>query len=373
MVNEYYKTFRLKDPYSYWGDHHFDWHHRKYKTNTSVHDTGFCNRLLTWETAYTLIQKSNQLLERKILCQKRIFPELELLSLPITYLIDYNTNLHKYNDTPEADLLHHLTYFDTEAMQPKKASPITKNEVQTFMFAGKTSFQLRDNHIYNDWGGFLNLYDNHVNFHKISIKDEYLNSLLFGKSESMVGIHIRKGNGVGFTDKDLNTFPKELRTQYTDRKGTKRYECEYPFIEDEVYFRLIDSILKVNENQKFFISHDLPDVFIDEYYTRFGKNIISSRKDYRDIFIGRYKELGIDYTSIQNYCNGVDNIIDLFGLSYCGFIVQSDTSTWSQFACGYRRKNAGKHATPIKSDGYGGFDTEHILTSYKNKINKILL
>lgn len=369
---EYTKTFRLKDPYSSWGDHHLDWYHRKYKKNTSINDTGLCNRLLTWDAAYNLIHKSNDLLERRILVQKRIFPEFELLFLPNTFVVDYTTNLELYNDSPESDLLHHLTFLDTETMEPKKASPITKNQLESYSNYETSSFKLRDNHVYNEWG-FVNLEHKHQHFGKIKIKDEYLDSLLFSKNENMVGIHIRKGNGVKFGKEELNNFPKDLQILYTDIRGKNEYNAAYPFIPDKIYFNLIDSMLKINPDQKIFISHDLPDIFIEEYYNKYGNKHIVSRKDYRDIFIGRYKSLGIDCESIQNYCNGIDNIIDLFGLSYCNFIIPSETSTWSQFALGYKKKNIGKHSKKIESDGYGGFETQHVLDSYIKKINKTIL
>jgi hypothetical protein len=47
-----------------------------------------------------------------------------------------------------------------------------------------------------------------------------------------------------------------------------------------------------------------------------------------------------DVYRLKTYGNVVENIVDLFSLSYCSFLIKSNKSTWSEFAEDYRHQPA---------------------------------
>ena len=54
----------------------------------------------------------------------------------------------------------------------------------------------------------------------------------------------------------------------------------YGFIQDKYYFNIMDEILKVNPNQKFFISHDLNYELISYYKDRYGEKVMFKGIDF---------------------------------------------------------------------------------------------
>jgi hypothetical protein len=316
------KTFRLIDPFHSWGNHDYDWVNRSIKEATNRYDSGLCNRLFTWEIAYRLIKTSKD--KRKILVQKRIFPELELIKLPNTKAIDYinkDNNLYYKSDVEK---LMHLTVFDTKENKVSLSSELKTPNL---------SNNLNSNHVYNNWGFFQDGIHDYIS--KIKIKDKQINERL-SNHLSFVGIQMRRGNGVSIQQKDVETFPKELRDSYLNhRKKDLNHEPVINFISNKDYINLISKILEINPQQRFFISNDLSDEFLDFLYTEFGTYHIISKKNYREEFTKYYENKGIDISSLQNYCNGLDNIIDLFGLSYTSFTIPTQSSTWGEFAQNY--------------------------------------
>ena len=69
----------------------------------------------------------------------------------------------------------------------------------------------------------------------------------------------------------------------------KRYKIgAYTFVPDERYFHLIDfPILEVNPNQEFYISHDLPDMFMYPFIMKYKDKILEKR-NYRFPFENYY-------------------------------------------------------------------------------------
>ena len=138
----------------------------------------------------------------------------------------------------------------------------------------------------------------------------------------VVGIHIRKSHGV--------------QGSYFRNKR----EGPYDNIDNIVYIKFIEKILKFNPKQKFYLSSDLPlksmKFLLDKYEMITYKDIV---KDY---------DLKIENNSfrdkISNYkvniikLNTLKDIIDLFGLSFCSYLISHPNSTWSEFAYRYRRK-----------------------------------
>jgi hypothetical protein len=320
------KTFRLVDPYYSWGNHDYDWVNRKIKENICRYDSGLCNRLFTWEIAYRLVKKENK--DRKILVQKRIFPETELIHLPNTETIDYFSETNPLNYSGDSERLFHLSVLDTEKNEVSMAQPLYVKDIV------EKDFNFDSNHIYNNWKFYQD--GNHEDIFGIKIKDKNIENRLKSHG-SFVGIQLRRGNGVRIYKDDIKSFPKDMQKDYLNFR--KKIDCVLPvvdFIANQPYINLIRQILKINPQQRFFISNDLPDEFLDFLYSEFGTHHIVSKKDYREEFTKYYESKGIDITSLQNYCNGLDNIIDLFGLSFTPFTISSSQSTWGEFARNYK-------------------------------------
>jgi len=351
-------TFRLLDPFKSWGNHELDWWSRSFKKNDFHYDSGFCNRLFTWEAAYHLMVQSNQEKSRTIYVQKRVWPELELISLPNTQVVDYSPNEDMLYSKYEDDLLLHTMVVDSENRIIKIANKLTDKE---FSKCEKKGYRLEHTHVYNDWR-FHNL-GTHNYIKDIKIKDEVMDDFFSRKPYHMIGFHLRRGNGVKFGKKQVETFPKELRMEYLNFRKQDVATDGYPFISDSEYFKLFDSILEINPEQEFFISHDLPDTFMEPYYERYGKNHIRTKADYRDWISKYYESKGVDVVSLQNYCNGLDNVIDLWMVSNTSLFIPSIHSTWSEFAAVYSGKeNHGR--------SFNGKNHQEIIDFYKGFYQK---
>jgi len=96
--------------------------------------------------------------------------------------------------------------------------------------------------------------------------------------------------------------------------------------------------LKINPNQKFYISSDLPDEIIGYFYEKYKDNIID-KKIILDIVYDYIITSGIKKSELE-YGNVVPNLVDLFSLSFCRFLIKVPTSTWSNFAENYVRKES---------------------------------
>jgi hypothetical protein len=100
----------------------------------------------------------------------------------------------------------------------------------------------------------------------------------------------------------------------------------------------MDNMLKINPNQKFYISTDVPNDIMDYFYNKYKNNLIDKtfvlNVVYDYILNSGFKKS--DFT----YGNVVENLVDLFSLSYTSFLVKVPTSTWSIFAENYTNKES---------------------------------
>ena len=95
---------------------------------------------------------------------------------------------------------------------------------------------------------------------------------------------------------------------------------------------------KLNPNQKFYISSDLPDEIMGYFYEKYGDNLID-KKNILNIVYDYIVTSGIQKSELE-YGNVVPNLVDLFSLSFCKFLIKVPTSTWSNFAENYVRKES---------------------------------
>ena len=184
----------------------------------------------------------------------------------------------------------------------------------------------------------LQLIGNSRPLNKIEIKDKKIHRKLYNTFKSYVGIHIRRGNGVHLTEKVIENLSDDYKELYLDyKKKYIRDNCSsYRFAHDHEYFFAIDQILEINPKQKIYISHDLTDELINHYYTRYPNNIVT-KKDIRKEYYNYFKKSVPNLDHLIKYANVLDNVLDLFCLSFCRYKILSHASTWSNFADYYRR------------------------------------
>jgi hypothetical protein len=327
------KTLRWLDPYFSDG---------YYKYFLSVGDTGLCNRLFHWEVAYDLNKFNN--FEYNILISDIYWPEYELLSLPYTFTTNSNFNgFDKYyiDSLLLYENLKLKTVFDIKNQNSYLATRIDTQLIKNMY--NDENFKLNDNHYYCDFGfqTLSSLCNNMFYTNKnrplknIKLKYQYIENEIKKILKDCVGIHIRRGNGVSYIEDDLNSFDIYLQDLYKEIKlNFVGSDSSYKFIADEIYFNIIDKILEINPNQKIYISMDLPIDFLNIYKNKYGNNIICAHDILPNILYYLDGE-NLKIKKEKNYINTVQNIVDLFSLSFSKFIIKSPISTWSLFASYY--------------------------------------
>lgn len=309
------KTLRWRDPYGWKGQNY---------------DTGLCNRILHWELAY-LINKAKDF-SYTIVLEELCWPEFKLLSLPNTEYILVKKTL--YGD-----------YTFTEG-----ASPITESEIHRIFKDNCFDLDNKE-HLYSDFGWTVlkHLHPHKdVDFNprpltKVKLVHKAIEDIIRESVKGVVGIHIRRHNGVFKTQEDRKSLPKEVRFKIPatiQNKDSIYYmeSSDYVFHRDDLYFNIIDNMLKLNPDQKFYLSCDLPYELIAYYYTKYPNNLINKEQTIEKVY-SFLETLGYVKKDFA-FGNVVENLVDLFSLAYCDFLIKSPLSTWSEFAEIYQPKPA---------------------------------
>ena len=263
-------------------------------------DTGFCNRLFHWEFAYQLNEVNN--FKFKILLEDYWWPELEYLELPYTEWWDKhkptNTDIDRLTPTDLADnkrnrFINYTIPIDSREMETRQDF-VLSDDVDYYPTCG-----------YNFTRQFEEQFDKIRPLQLVSLKNKQLEKEIIEKTKGVVGIHIRRGIGVKPHDKD----------------GAIEY------VDDKVYTDIMDSILKLNPNQRFYISADVPKAELQYFYDNY------------DCFT--WDVLNVDkYKVKQKYKilhkHTFANVVDLMMLSNTSFLVKVLSSSWSNFAQLYR-------------------------------------
>jgi len=334
-------------------------------------DTGLCNRLMHWEIAYG-INKANDF-KFNILVEQAFWPELQYLDMPYTSIVKTDDMRDKkYNIIPAKFYYGH--------------KPLTKN-IMSEMSETK-NFKLDTNKDwYADFGfNFIDEFSEYVDdtpelisrpFELITIENKVVNKYIKQYTKNVVGLHIRRWpTGVYRDDDDdkkfrngepvdwklnyeelLNTIDvnvagkpnpqtledriDELKSYYdVDGNFELRYTGDpigYTAINNSTYMYVMDEMLKINPNQKFYLSADVPkknlQMFYDEYDIIDYDTIINSSPIIR-------RELKHNHSldppgGFHRYV--FKNIVDLFSLAHCSFLIKFGQSTWSTFAQDYNK------------------------------------
>ena len=95
--------------------------------------------------------------------------------------------------------------------------------------------------------------------------------------------------------------------------------------------------MRINPTQKFYISSDLPRKYLNHFYEKYPLNILDNTEIIK-IVTNFLVDSNHDVYKMKTYGNVIENIVDLFTLSYCSFLVMSNKSTWSEFAKHHRNQ-----------------------------------
>lgn len=357
----YKKTIRLFEPHGGWGVHQEFYNKEILNSNYNLilnNDTGLCNRIFNWEVMYYILDQVNDT-DLHIAVQKWIWPELVLLELPDTISVDYHQlQGNDWYSGDEQSNLYFKTIFDTKSNKVSLSKSIDRSFLIDLFKSNDFKKILKNNHWYTNTGYVTlksickELFNDDTlkcilrryfkesirPLDRIHFKDKKIEKKIQETYSSYVGIHIRRGNGIHLTDEVIENLPDDVKDEYIQYwEKNFKVDCEaYNFINDDVYFKLIDEILKIKPNQKIYISHDLTDKLIERYYNRYPKNIVT-KKDIRRYYYNYYKKRIPNLDHLIKYANILDNVLDLFILTNCGFKILYKNSTWSDFANEYRK------------------------------------
>ena len=263
-------------------------------------DTGFCNRLFHWEFAYQLNEVNN--FKFKILLEDYWWPELEYLELPHTEW----WNGHEPTNTNIARLIPDDLVDNKYNKFINYTVPIDSREMEA-----KQDFILNDSMDYYPTCGynFTRHFEEQFNtirpLQLVSLKNKQLQQEIEDRAGGVVGIHIRRGIGVKPHDKD----------------GAIDY------VEDRVYTDIMDSMLEINPNQKFYISSDVPKSELKHFYDNYDCFTWDVLDESKYKVQQKYKIL---------HKHTFANVVDLMMLSNTSYLVKVLSSSWSNFAQLYR-------------------------------------
>ena len=318
---DYKKTLRWTEPYDGWADG----------------DTGLCNRIFHWEIAYEINKNSNYIY--KILLEKKHWPELDLISLP--YTATHINFEHEFGLRFEEKFqkLKFLTVFDIENEKVYKASKLSKHIVES-MFTDNFFYLSGNDHWYSDFGynEINKLYGKPVDIRPLSLirlRHSFVEDFLRRNTFDVVGLHLRRNAGVEYNNDDIDSLPTDIKEEYLKFHRTSKVKNRtLKFAQDEKYFKIMDNMLKINPEQKFYISTDLPVQLIKNFYEKYGDKIITRVQLY-DTVRDHLLNSGVDVVKLKRG-QAIENVVDLFALSFCKFLIKCDNSTWSEFAQIYR-------------------------------------
>lgn len=285
-----------------WLEPNGGWTSNKDEDGIEYNDTGLCNRVLHWEVAYKINEKAG--FNYDIVVEKEFWPEYDFITLPST-VASYQKNILAESIPLSFEKATSILKFDQFNLD------LTKDYRSDFGYKTLASF-----------------YDELYFFHPlayIKLKSEFIESYIKSITKDVVGIHIRRNSGVSYKEEDLAS---EIKEQYVRFRSNSAQVKGLSYIKDEVYFNVIDSILKINSSQKFYLSCDLPYELFSYYKDRYGANIITK------------EDIMPEILKVEKESKTLDNLVDLFALSHCKFLIKSNNSSWSDFAQFYKNQPA---------------------------------
>lgn len=255
------------------------------------YDISLANRILFWESLWYLNNMNNNYFEIKL--ERQFYQNIDgLLYFP-------NTSFYDIGEIPND------SFIIDEKQLPfyiRKEKRLDKNKNYHLKLHGVQTFHHFDIHTPEPRPMFNIKFDDKLY--------DSIQSVLH--KTSLFGIHVRRGDGVNFSDE----FYENLSTKAKSfvKKGF------YTFYDDSWYHPLIEEIQKINPNQKFYVSHDLTHDDYEYWKKKFGsKNILFNDEFFQDVF-DYYKDR-------PKYV--IMAILDMLVLIHCPVKLVNDESTFS--------------------------------------------
>ena len=249
-------------------------------------DSGFGNRLYNWECCYEIAKINNAILT----CD---YPELEFIDLPNTIKIE-NFN---YSSPPE------------------NYKPFNSNNIEKDGFILDQKY----NHYSTEGFGFSRYFAlkqrSEFDFPKkgMKLKDDILSDKIKDIVKNVVGVHIRRGAVPQGGDSTPTTFVK-------DRYG-------HP---DFWYMSLMDQIVEIIPDVKFYISSNATKQELQSYYDKYDvvthKDILGYESTHSDL---RSWNIYLEHCRTGKMVDtDLAGMVDFFSLIYSKLIICS-YSSWS--------------------------------------------
>ena len=344
----------------------------------SPEDTGLCNRLFHWEIAYGLCKAND--FKFNILLEENYWPELQYIELPYTRGVHHDElRDEKYNyvsskfykgTTP-------ITYKKLKQMSDKKNYKlnISKDYYSNFGFHFIDEFSDFD----EDTGALLSRPSQ-----LITLQDQFLEMFIKKYTEKTVGLHIRRWpTGVfrdeddvkGFRDgepvdwevdesdllnlenvgiagkppdnlyflKDDSEVVKErlrqLKSPMKDGKLLLQYSGDpvgYTAVNNSVYMYIMDEMLKINPNQKFYISSDVNKKNLKIFYDNYDIIDFDTMMNESPLMRRHFRGTKTLHPPEGFHQYVLKNVVDLFSLANSYFLIAFGDSTFSTFAQDYK-------------------------------------
>lgn len=279
------------------------------------HDTGWGNRLMAWDFVSHIRETLGA--KHEILVIEKEFPEIHQTYLP-------HTKLFKELNEPSLRNLNGNSRF----------TPITDDIIIKWYETGVLDLDPNLSYItgytFDIFTEALNIFFGRVSSSKyilpISLSNQKLNKAVQNYSENLIGIHIRRGSGVYFSQEDWEKIPNEVKHVYDPC-----FECDthYKVVHDDHIFDIIDYFLE-NTSHKIYISIDVDEEAVNHYKFKYPNKIFTCR----DFIMDNLKVVNDSniLNKVKRFKNIGYNLIDFFILTNCHFVLQSENSTWSKVA-----------------------------------------
>jgi hypothetical protein len=285
---------------------------RDFTEINELYDTGFCNRVFHWEIASYIndVLYDNKF---KIAVESSQWPETkELVTLPNTIVVSNEDEyFNKLND------IHILDKTLVDVLLGNYKLNLDSNYISKFSYIDMGILETKK-------------YIKEIKrpLSEIKLKNKKLEKDIQSQVSDLVGIHLRRSRGVKIPQYMYESDEYSDYIKFRKEQGAIEFSI-FDYVENEVYFNVIDSILEMNKNQKFYLSHDIPSEFVYEFKERYN-DVIFTKDDIKS---------NLDLSFINDsYQMHVDNMIDLFSLSNTKYLLSYPVSTWSVFAYEYDSK-----------------------------------
>jgi hypothetical protein len=297
-------------------------------------DTGLGNRLLHWDVAYRINEANG--FDHFIELEYKYWRELRFIQMPgiwpfrIESAYYNNTFFKLYGDDGEMQRFISKHHFDREAGEITKLPLLGNKEVQEVLTNQKINLTEKRYYVDFDWdyvGEFRVKYKTHTpsGLSRVRIIQKSIADATKSTGAYAVGIHLRRGAGVFKSINDLKELPDSV-SKNPETQAIHEHTI-YKYYKNSMYIRLIEEILQINPNQKFYISSDLKSNEYTFIKDRFGDRIKTREDIIKNLPTGDVQGINFNNPADPDKV-ALESVVDMFTLANCQFILGAPHSTW---------------------------------------------